>query len=115
LPNTSPDMSPTPAAVKGVGLDVDVHLAEVALDRFPGAAGGDAHLLVVVAGRAARGECIIKPEILFLAECIGGVGECRRALVCGHHEVGIVAVMADGVGGRHNVVADDVVGDRQKC
>ena len=36
------------------GLDVGPELAEVALDRLPGAAGGDRHLLVVVAGRAAR-------------------------------------------------------------
>ncbi len=36
-----------------LGLVVDVDLAEVALDRLPGAAGGDAHLLVVVALAAA--------------------------------------------------------------
>ena len=34
---------------EGGGLDVDVDLAEMALDRLPGAARGDAHLLVVVA------------------------------------------------------------------
>ena len=37
-----------------LGLDVDAHLAEVALDRLPGAAGGDAHRLVVVADAPPR-------------------------------------------------------------
>ena len=46
--------------------DIDVHLAEVALDRFPGAAGGDAHLLVVVAGRPAGGEGVVEPEVMLL-------------------------------------------------
>ncbi len=32
------------------GLDVGSQLAEVAFHRLPGAAGGDCHLLVVVAG-----------------------------------------------------------------
>ena len=35
---------------EGLFLDVLAHLAEVALDCFPGAAGGDAHLLVVISG-----------------------------------------------------------------
>ena len=46
--------------------DVDVHLAEMALHRFPGAARGDAHALVVVAGRAARGEGVAQPEAVLL-------------------------------------------------
>ena len=45
-----------------LGLGVDAQLAEVALDRLPGAAGGDAHGLVVVAGRAAGGEGVAEPE-----------------------------------------------------
>ena len=45
-----------------LALDVDIHLAEVALDALPGATRGDRHLLVVVAGRAARGEGIAEPE-----------------------------------------------------
>ena len=64
LPNTSPDMSPTPTTVNGV-CDVDVHLAEMPLHRFPCAARGDAHLLVVVTGRAAGGEGIAEPEAVF--------------------------------------------------
>ena len=68
LPNTSPDMSPTPTTVNGVLRDVDVHLAEVPLDRLPGAARGDAHLLVVVAGRAAGREGVAEPEAVLLGE-----------------------------------------------
>ena len=62
LPNTSPDMSPTPTTVKSSALGVDAQLAEVPLDRLPRAAGGDAHRLVVVADRAARGERVAEPE-----------------------------------------------------
>jgi hypothetical protein len=35
LPNTSPDMSPTPTHGEGLALDVLAELAEVALDRLP--------------------------------------------------------------------------------
>src|SRR3546814_2306265 len=38
-------------------LAVTPERAEVALDRLPAAAGGDAHALVVVADRTAGGEC----------------------------------------------------------
>ena len=62
LPNTSPDMSPMPTTVKSVRLDVGPELAEVALDRLPRAARRDAHLLVVVARRAAGGERVAEPE-----------------------------------------------------
>ena len=61
LPNTSPDMSPTPTTRDGLRLDVDVDLAEMALHRLPGAARRDAHLLVVVALRAARREGVAEP------------------------------------------------------
>ncbi len=79
LPNTSPDMSPTPTTVKGVRLDVDAELAEVALDRLPGAARGDAHLLVVVAGRAARGEGVVEPEAVVARRARW---RCRRRWRC---------------------------------
>src|SRR5947207_395411 len=39
-------------------LGVDAHLPEMALDRFPRAAGCDAHRLVIVADRATRCEGI---------------------------------------------------------
>ena len=95
-------------------LDVDVHLAEVAGDGFPCAAGGDAHLLVVVARRTARCECIVQPEAGFLRQSIGRVGEGCRALVGGHDEIGIVAIDAQCLFGSHHVVTDDVVGDGEK-
>ena len=57
-----------PTTVKGCGLGVAAELAEVALDRLPGTLGGDAHLLVVVAGRAARGERVVEPEAVVAAD-----------------------------------------------
>ena len=99
---------------EGFALDVDIHLAEVALDRFPGTPRGDAHLLVVIAGRPAGGKGVIKPEVLLLADRIRRIRECRRALVGGHHEIGIVAIVANSIGGRQNRVAVEIVGDRQK-
>jgi hypothetical protein len=86
---------------EGRGLDVDVHLAEMAFDRFPGAAGSDAHLLVVVTGRPPDAKASSSQKSCSW-ECIGGVGEGRRALVGGNHEIGVVAIMANGVGRRHN-------------
>ncbi len=93
--------------------DVDVHLAEMALHRFPGAARGDAHLLVVVAGRAARGEGVAEPEIVRDRQLVGDVGKRRRALVGGDHEIGIVAIMAHDVGRRDHARRSgaDIVGD----
>src|SRR3712207_8646508 len=43
---------------------VDAHLAEVPAHRLPRAARGDAHRLVVVAGRAAGGEGVAEPEVV---------------------------------------------------
>ncbi len=57
-----PGHIPDAADRKVLGLDVPAEFAEVALHRFPGAAGCDAHFLVIVAGRAARGEGIAQPE-----------------------------------------------------
>ena len=45
-----------------VELNIPAHFAEMALDGFPGAFRGDAHLLVVVAMAAAGGEGIAEPE-----------------------------------------------------
>ena len=109
FPNTSPAMSPIPTTVKSSRLDVVSELPEVALDGLPGAAGRDAHLLVVVADRAARGERVAEPEAGLLRDAVGDVGEARRALVGGHHQVGVVAVVAHHVGGRHDLAPFDVV------
>ena len=115
LPNTSPDMSPTPTTVNGVLLDVGAQLAEVPLHRFPGAARGDAHLLVVVAGRAARGEGVVEPEAVIARQRIGDVGEGGGALVGRDHEIGIVAVVAHDVRRAARPALDVVVGDVEQA
>ena len=92
-----------------LGLDVLAELAEVALHRLPGAARGDAHLLVVVAGRAARGERVAEPEALLERDPVRDVREGGGALVRGHHQVGVVAVVAHDAGVRHDLAAVDVV------
>ena len=96
-------------------LDVDADLAEVALDALPGAARGDGHLLVVVAGRAAGGERIAEPEAVFGGDGVGDVGERRRALVGRDHQVGIVAVAAHDLRRRHDAAGDDVVGEVEQA
>ena len=92
-------------------LHVGAELAEVALDRLPRAAGGDAHRLVVVALRAARRERVAQPEVVGGRHLVGDVRERRRALVRRHDQVGVVLVVAHDAVGRHDVAADDVVGD----
>ena len=116
LPNTSPDMSPTPTTVNGSLLDVLAQLAEVPLDRLPGAAGGDAHRLVVVAGRAAGGEGVAQPEAVLVRDGVGDVGEGRRALVGRDHQIGIVAVVAQHAsGGTIVAVVVEVVGEVEQA
>ena len=95
-------------------LDVDVHLAEMALHRFPGAARGNTHLLVVVAGRTARGEGVVQPEPGLLRQAVGRIGKGRRALVGGDDEIGVVAIRPKRIGWRHDLAGHDVVSDRQK-
>ena len=100
-----------PTTVNGSVGRVELELAEVALDRLPRAARGDAELLVVVAVRAAGGERVAEPEAVLLGDRVGGVGERRRALVGGHDEVGVVAVEHAHVGRVHDLAVDEVVGD----
>ena len=94
LPKTSPDMSPTPTTVKSSLLHVRAERAEVVLHRLPGTAGGDAHALVVVADRAARGERVTEPEAVRCRDLVGDVGERRGALVGRDDQVGVVTVVA---------------------
>ncbi len=98
-----------------LALGVDAHLAEVPLDRLPGAAGRDAHRLVVVAHRPARRERVTEPEAVVSSDAVGDVGERRRALVGCHDEVGVVAVVADHVGRRLHLAAHQVVGDVEQA
>src|SRR5205085_9134722 len=92
-------------------LHVAAELAEVGLDRFPRAAGGDAHLLVVVSGGAAGREGVAEPEVVVARDGVGDVGEGGRALVGGDHQVGVVIVVAEHVWRRLNLALDDVVGE----
>ena len=92
------------------GLAVDAHLAEMALDRFPGAARGDAHALVVVALRAAAREGVAQPMAVVDGDAVGDVRERRRALVGGDHEIGVVAVVPHDPVGRHDGAGDEIVG-----
>ena len=112
LPNTSPDMSPTPTTVKSsVWVSMPIS-RKWCLTRLPGAPGGDAHRLVVVADRAAGGERVAEPEPVVVGDAVGDVGERGGALVGGHHQVGVVAVAAHHrSGGTTAPVAASVVGD----
>src|SRR6185312_13694566 len=83
----------------------------MALDRLPGAARRDPHLLVVVALAATGSEGIAEPMVLFDRDRVGDVGEGGGALVGGNDEVGVVAVMAHGGFGRHDDVAVEIVGE----
>ena len=99
---------------EGHGLDVDIDLAEMALHRFPRTARSDAHLLVVVAGGAAGGEGIGEPMAARIRDGVGSIGEGSGALVGGHNEVGIVAVIADGPGRGHDALARNRVREIEK-
>src|SRR5262245_13570001 len=81
------------------------------LDAFPAAARRDAHLLVVVAGRAAGGERVAEPEVVFGGDAVRDVGEGRGALVCRDDQVRIVAVTAHDLLRRGDLAVDDVVGN----
>ena len=96
-----------------LGLGVHAHFAEVPLDALPCALGGDAHRLVVVAHRTAGGERVAEPEAVGLRDLVGDVGERRRALVGGHHEVGVVTVAAHDIGWGDDLAGGlvDVVGE----
>ena len=94
-----------------VGVRVEPQRREVPADRFPGAAGGDAHLLVVVALGTAGGERVAQPVLVPEGDLVGDVGEGRGPLVRRHHQVRVVAVEPDHAHRRNHQVADDVVGD----
>ena len=97
------------------GLGVDAEFAEMALDRFPGALGGDAHLLMVIADGATTGEGVAEPEAVIDGDPVGDVGEGRRALVGGDHQIGIVGVVADHVGGWGDFAGDEIVGNVEQA
>ena len=82
----------------------------MALHRLPRAARGDAHLLVVVPDRAAGSERVAEPEPVLGADCIRVIGESRGALVRGDDEIGVVVIVPSHLRGRHDRIANEVVG-----
>ena len=88
-----------------VGRGVDPELTEVSFDGLPCTAGGDGHLLVVVADGAAGGEGVAEPEVAAFGNRVGHVREACRALVRGDDEVVVIAVVSD-----HTVRVDDLLG-----
>ncbi|NCL74427.1 hypothetical protein AIIKEEIJ_01872 [Rhodococcus sp. YH1] len=100
-----------------LALRVDAQFAEVSLDALPRAARGDAHRLVVVAGRSAGGEGVAEPEPVLAGDLVGEVGEGGGALVRGDHEVRVVPVAADHPRWRHGHAAGavEVVGDVEQA
>ena len=85
------------------------------LDRFPGATRRDAHLLVVVANRAARSKGIAKPETVVGRNTVGNIRKAGCALVCCHHQINVVGVMANHFGRRHDEALDQVVSEVQQA
>jgi hypothetical protein len=79
-------------------LRVDAHRPEVPLHGLPRTARGDAHLLVVIAGRAAGGERVVEPEAVLPRHAVRDVGERRGSLVRGDDEVRVVRIVAHEVG-----------------
>ena len=93
---------------------VDAHFPEMTLDRHPGATGGNAHLLVVVAVAASGSKGIAHPEAVFGGDLVGDVGEGGGALVGGHDQVMVVFIMPHHTFGRTDAGLDQVVGQIQQ-
>ena len=100
---------------EGLSLNVLAQLAEVTLDGLPSSTGGNTHHLVVIAHRTPRGEGIGEPKPVAVGNPIGDVGEGRRPLVGGDHQIGIVPIMNHHMlGVDHLAVRRQVVGDVQQ-
>ncbi len=95
---------------EALGLDIDIDFAEMAFDRLPAAAGRNAHLLVVVSGRSARGKGVAEPEIAAFRDGVCRIGKACGALVGGNHEVGVVGVAPENLFGRQHGVAHQIIG-----
>src|SRR6476646_822601 len=93
------------------GLDVNYQLTEVPLDRFPRAARGDSHLLVVVTVGPARGKRVAEPEAGADRNLVGDVRERGSSFVRRDYQVRIAFVAADHTFGRDDLSSGDVVGD----
>ena len=98
---------------EGVNLTVRAHFTEVPFHAFPGAAGGNAHFLVIVALTAAGSEGVIQPETIFRRNRVGIIREGRRSLIRRDNKIGIVIIPAHYINRRYNFTADQIVGDIQ--
>ena len=66
---------------------------------------------MVIADRAAGGEGVAEPVPVLKRQPVGDIRECRRALVGGDDEVGVIRVVAHRVRGRHDgPVRADIIG-----
>lgn len=97
LPNTSPLMSPIPTTVKS-WVWVSIPISRKCRFTASQAPGGDAHGLVVVAHRSARGERVAQPEPIGLGDIVGDIGKGGSTFVGGHYQVGVVAVTSHHLG-----------------
>ena len=104
-----------PATVKGIGLHLEAKVAEVLAHALPGPARRDRDLLVVVAHAAPGGERVAQPEPVLRGHAVGGVAEVGRPLVRGHHEVGVVVVVAHDLRRVDDLAVHDVVGDVEQA
>src|SRR5690606_21925311 len=95
-------------------LHVYAQLAEMPLYRDPGTPSGDGHALVVVPHRATGGEGIAHPEAVVGGNAVGNVGEGRRALVRGHHQVIVIVIVTDHLRRRYHLAVDEIIGDIQQ-
>jgi len=84
------------------------------LDRNPCALGGDPHRLVVVSVGSAAREGVSKPEVALQRDGVGDIGESRGALVGGDDEIGVLAVVNHHTIRVHDLIVDEIVGDRQQ-
>src|SRR5690606_27803393 len=95
-------------------LHVYAQLAEMPLYRDPGTPSRDGHALVVVPHRATGGEGIAHPEAVVGGNAVGNVGEGRRALVRGHHQVIVIVIVTDHLRRRYHLAVDQIIGDIQQ-
>src|SRR5271157_4603943 len=80
----------------------------------PGAAGGDAQLLVVVAARAAAGEGVTQPVAVFRSDVISAVRPARGTLVRGDYQIGIAVIVGHHLGWAHHLRTYQIVGQVQQ-
>ena len=92
-------------------LRIQAHFAEMARDGYPGAAGRNAHLLVVIAGRTTRCERVVKPKAVICRYAVRDIGKGRGTFIGGDDKVRIIAVASYNTVGRYDLAIDNVVRD----